>query len=77
MELEFEESSNRREIPGCGAVGTVVSVESHLDRADLLEVSDLLKSDVIKVLEKSFVIPHSIVDYAEGATVGPGEPNGQ
>jgi hypothetical protein len=47
----------------------VVSVESHLSRPDLLDVSDFLKSDVITVLEKGFVIPHHFVDYAEGATV--------
>jgi hypothetical protein len=54
----------------------VVCVESHLNRADLFEVSGFLKSDVIRVLEKSFVIPHPIVDYAEGATVCLGGPVG-
>jgi hypothetical protein len=47
----------------------VVSVESYLSRVDLLDVSGFLKSDVITVLEKGFVIPHPFVDYAEGTTV--------
>jgi hypothetical protein len=54
----------------------VVSVESHLSRPDLLNVSDFLKSDVITVLEKGFAIPHAFVDYQDGATVCLGGPEG-
>jgi hypothetical protein len=51
--MEFWESTNRRENGEEALLERVVSVESHLNRQDLLEVSDFLKSDVISVPEKA------------------------
>jgi sulfur carrier protein ThiS len=50
-------------------VEQTVSVESQLTRADLLELTGFLESNVVKALGESFVVPHSPIDYSESATV--------
>ena len=46
-----------------------LSVESHLNRAELLSVSDFLSSDIVNALAESFAVPHVYIDYMESATV--------
>jgi hypothetical protein len=46
-----------------------LSIESHLNRAELLGVSDFLSSGILNAIGKSFVVPHVYFDYVEAATV--------
>jgi hypothetical protein len=53
-----------------------VSVELHLARAELSEISGFLESDVVRALGESFAIPHNPIDYWESATIHIFGPNG-
>ncbi len=46
-----------------------LSVESHLNRAEVLEISDFLSSDTVKTIGESIAVPHIYIDYMEAATV--------
>lgn len=57
-------------------VELTVSVERHLTRAELFEISGFLESDVVKALGDGFNIPHNPIDYWESATIHIISPDG-
>jgi hypothetical protein len=73
--MEFRKDQSRAKT-GRKSLVEQPAVESQLTRADLLELTGFLESNVARALGESFVVPRSPIDYAESATVQIIGPNG-